>query len=50
VKVHVLALLPVLQAPDQMASRPSDSLRVIDAPTANDADPDEPVVTLMPAG
>lgn len=45
-----MALLAVLQAPDQMASRPSDSVRVIDAPTVNDADPDDPVVTLMPAG
>ena len=51
VKVHVRTLLPPLeQAPDQMAERPLLTLRVIDVPTANDAEPVVPVATLMPAG
>ena len=51
VKVQVRTLLPPLeQAPDQMASRPLLTLRVIDVPTANDAEPVVPVATLMPAG
>lgn len=51
VNVHVLVLLPPLeQAPDQMASRPLVTVKVIDVLTAK---PDEPVLptdTLMPAG
>ena len=51
VNVHVLVLLPPLeQAPDQMASRPLDTLSVIEVPTVKDADPLLPVATLMPAG
>ena len=43
-------LPPLEQAPDQMASRPLDTLSVIDVPTVNDAEPLLPVATLMPAG
>jgi hypothetical protein len=51
VKLQVLVLLPLLlHAPDQMASRPFDTLNVIDVPLANDAEALLPVVTLMPAG
>jgi hypothetical protein len=51
VNVHVLVLLPLLeQAPDQIASRPFVTLRVIDVPNANDAEPVVPTLTLMPAG
>jgi hypothetical protein len=51
VNVHVLCLFPPLeQAPDQIASRPFVTLSVIDAPAVNDADPDEPTLTLIPAG
>jgi hypothetical protein len=51
VNVHVLCLFPLLEhAPDQMASREFVTLSVIDAPAVNDADPDEPTLTLMPAG
>ena len=51
VNVHVLVLLPPLeQPPDQMAERPLVTLRVIDVPTANDAEPLVPVAALMPAG
>jgi hypothetical protein len=51
VKVQVLCLFPPLeQAPDQIASRPLDTLRVIEVPTVNDADPVLPDGTLMPAG
>jgi hypothetical protein len=51
VNVHVLVLLPfVEQAPDQIASRPFVTLRVMDVPVANDADPAVPTLTLMPAG
>jgi hypothetical protein len=51
VNVHVLCLFPpVEQAPDQIASRPLVTLSVIDVPAANDAEPDEPTLTLMPAG
>ena len=49
--VHVFLLLPPLeQAPDQMASRPFDTLSVIDVPVANEADPELPTATLIPAG
>jgi hypothetical protein len=51
VKVQVLLLSPPLeQAPDQMASRPFDTLSVTLVPDANDAAPLVPVLTLMPAG
>jgi hypothetical protein len=51
VKVQVLRLLPLLeQAPDQIASRPLVTLNVIEVPVANDADPELPTLTLMPAG
>src|SRR5712691_6295984 len=51
VNVHVFVLLPPLeQAPDQIASRPFVTLSVIDFPVVNDADPELPVGTLMPAG
>ena len=49
--VHVLVLLPLLeQAPDQIASRPFDTLSVIDVPVANDADPVLPTATFSPEG
>ena len=50
VNVHVFVFLPLEQAPDQIASRPFVTLSVIDAPVVNDADPELPVATLMPAG
>ena len=51
VKVQVFLLLPLLEhAPDQSASRPPDTLSVIEVPLANDADPALPTGTLMPAG
>jgi len=51
VNVQLLRLLPPLeQAPDQMASRPPETLSVIDVPVANDAEPLLPVETLIPAG
>lgn len=49
--VHVFALLPPLeQAPDQIASRPLETLSVIEVPAANVADPVLPTATLIPAG
>lgn len=51
VNVHVFRLLPALEhAPDQIASRPFDTLRVINVPVVNDAEPELPTATLMPAG
>jgi hypothetical protein len=51
VNVQLFALFPPLeQAPDHIASRPFDTVSVIDVPTAKDADPLLPVATLMPAG
>jgi hypothetical protein len=51
VNVHVLVLFPPLeQAPDQIASRPFDTLSVIDAPVLNTADPVLPTGTLIPTG
>jgi len=51
VNVQVLRLLPPLeQAPDQIASRPFETLRVIEAPVVNDAEPVLPTATSMPAG
>ena len=49
--VHVFRLLPPLEhAPDQTASRPSETLSVMAVPDVNDAEPLLPVATLMPAG
>lgn len=51
VKVQVLLLFPPLeQAPDHTASRPFATLRVIEVPVVNDAEPVLPTETLMPAG
>jgi len=51
VSVQVFTLLPPLeQAPDQMTSRPFEALSVIAVPAGNDADPVDPVATLIPAG
>jgi hypothetical protein len=51
VNVHVLRLLPPLEhPPDQIASRPFDTASVICVPVVNDADPELPTATLMPAG
>ena len=48
---QVFALFPPLeQAPDQMASRPFETVSVIDVPVVNDADPVLPTDTLIPAG
>jgi hypothetical protein len=49
--VHVFALFPPLEhAPDQIASRPFVTLKVIDVPVVNDAVCELPVATFMPAG
>jgi len=51
VNVHVRVFSPPLEhAPDQTASRPFETLNVIDVPAANDAEPVEPTLTLIPAG
>jgi hypothetical protein len=51
VKVQLFVLLPPLeQAPVQIAVRPPDTLKVIDVPVLNDAEPVLPLDTLMPAG
>lgn len=51
VNVHDRVLFPLLEhAPDQTASRPFDTLSVIDVPVANVADPVLPTLTLIPAG
>ena len=51
VNVQVLVLFPPLeQAPDQMASRPLETPKVIDVPVGNAADPLLPTFTLMPVG
>jgi hypothetical protein len=51
VNVHVLVLFPPLEhPPDQTASRPFDTARVIDAPAVKLAEPVLPTSTLMPAG
>jgi hypothetical protein len=51
VNVHVLVLFPPLEhAPDQIASRPFETLSVIAVPVVNDAEPELPTATLMPAG
>jgi hypothetical protein len=41
---------PVEHAPDQTASRPSEMLSVMDVPTANEAEPVLPTLTLIPDG
>ncbi|MET0662828.1 MAG: hypothetical protein ABWZ42_06830, partial [Ilumatobacteraceae bacterium] len=49
--MQVLVLLPPLeQAPDQMASRPLETCKVIEVPVANEAVPLLPTFTLMPVG
>lgn len=49
--VQLLRLLPALeQAPDQIASRPFETVSVTEAPIVNDADPVLPTATLNPAG
>ena len=51
VNVHVGVLLPPLEhAPDQMVLRPLVTLKVIEVPIGNVAEPLLPVATLMPAG
>ena len=51
VNVQDFVLFPPLeQAPDQMASRPFETLSVMAVPVANDADPLLPTATLIPAG
>ena len=51
VNVQVFVLLPPLeQAPDQMASRPFETVSVIAVPVVNDADPVLPTATLIPTG
>jgi hypothetical protein len=51
VNVHVRVLFPLLeQAPDQIASRPFETLSVIAVPVVNDPDPELPTATLIPAG
>ena len=51
VNVQVLTLFPPLvQAPDQIASRPLETLRVMEVPGANVAEPALPTATLIPAG
>jgi hypothetical protein len=51
VNVQVLVLFPPLeQAPDQTASRPLATRKVIDVPVGNEAVPLVPTFTLMPVG
>jgi hypothetical protein len=51
VNVHVFLRLPPLeQAPDHTASRPFDTVNLMDVPAANAADAALPTATLMPAG
>src|SRR5205807_8818648 len=51
VNVQVFALFPPLeQAPDQMASRPFETMSVIAVPEINGADMLLPTATLIPAG
>jgi hypothetical protein len=51
VNVQLFVLLPPLeQAPDQIASRPFDTVSVIAVPVANDAEAVLPTATLIPAG
>lgn len=49
--VQVLVLFPPLEHPsDQIASRPFDTVSVIDVPAAKLAEPLLPTSTLMPVG
>jgi hypothetical protein len=51
VKVHDRRRFPSLEhAPDQTASRPFETVSLIDVPMANDADRVLPTLTLMPVG
>jgi hypothetical protein len=51
VKEHDRRFEPLLeQAPDQIASRPLATLKVIVVPPANEPEPVVPTVTLMPVG
>ena len=51
VKVHVFTLVPPLEhAPDQIASRPLETVSVTEVPVANVAEPVLPTATLIPAG
>ena len=51
VNVHLFVLLsPLEQAPDQIASRSFETLSVIEVPVVNDAEPEVPTATLIPAG
>ena len=51
VNLQVLALLPALEhAPDQIASRPFETLSVIAVPVTKVAEPLLPTLTLTPAG
>ena len=51
VNVQLLLLFPPLeQPPDQIASRPFDTVRVIEVPVVNDAEPVLPTATLSPVG
>jgi hypothetical protein len=51
VNVQVFRFFPPLeQAPDQIASRPFETLNVIEVPVVNDAEPVLPTGTLIPAG
>jgi len=49
--VHVFVFEPLLEhAPDQIASRPLETVNVTELPTAKEAEPVLPVATLIPAG
>jgi len=51
VNVHVFRLWPPLEhAPDQTASRPSNTVEVIGVPVLNEAEPELPTLTLITAG
>src|SRR6267143_62710 len=51
VSVQLLVSFPLLeQAPDQIASRPFETVSVIDVPIVNGADPVLPTATLIPTG
>ena len=50
VNVQLLTLPGDEQAPEKIASRPPDTLSVIEVPTPNDAEPVLPVATSMPTG
>ena len=51
VNVQLFVFSPALeQAPDQIASRPLDTVKVIALPMVNEAEPLVPVAALIPAG